>query len=120
VYKELEAWQYGMGLVERVYRVTRAFPRVEQFGLSSQIRRAAVSIPSNLAEGYCRRTTKAYRHHVSIALGSHGELETCLELGRRLGLIADSDRKDLEDSCTTVGKLLSGLYNSLTRKTQGD
>jgi four helix bundle protein len=75
-YRELQVWQTSMDLVVIVYEVSRAFPEDERFGLRSQIRRAAISVPSNVAEGYCRRTTGAYAHHVTIALGSQGEIET--------------------------------------------
>ncbi len=116
LYRHLDAWKQGMNLVEHFYRVTRMFPREEQYGLTSQIRRAAVSIPSNVAEGHCRRTTKVYANHVSIALGSHGELETCVELASRLGFVSPSDRADLDRDIDAVGRLLSGLYRSLEEK----
>src|SRR5205814_1490938 len=103
-------------LVEECYRATANFPREELYGLTSQLRRAAVSIPSNVAEGYCRRKTKVYAHHVGIALGSHGELETCVELAQRLALLSPSDRDLLEEMTSTVGRLLSGLYRSLEEK----
>ena len=104
-----------MTFVEECYKATAKFPREEMYGLTSQIRRAAVSIPSNVAEGYCRRKTKIYAHHVSIALGSHGELETCFELARRLGFLPrQSDA--IDDGLELVGKLLSGLYRSLEEK----
>jgi four helix bundle protein len=77
-YRDLEAWQFGMTLVERCYAETKGFPVDERYGLTAQLRRAAISIPSNVAEGACRRTTNAYINHVSIALGSHAELETCV------------------------------------------
>jgi four helix bundle protein len=86
------------------------------YGLTSQIRRAAVSIPSNVAEGFCRRKTKAYANHVSIALGSHGELETCLELAARLGFPSRDQLSVLEQAMTSVGSLLSGLLRSLEEK----
>jgi len=105
-----------MTLVERCYGVTGAFPRSEMYGLTSQIRRAAISIPSNVAEGFCRRKTKAYANHVSIALGSHGELETCLELAARLGFLSRDQLGVLEQAVTSVGSLLSGLHRSLEEK----
>jgi four helix bundle protein len=86
------------------------------YGLTSQIRRAAVSIPSNIAEGYCRRKTKIYAHHVSIALGSHGELETCLELARRLGFLPPAAHDAIDSELDSIGKLLSGLHRSLEEK----
>ena len=115
-YKQLDAWQLSMTFVERCYQATAAFPREELYGLTSQIRRAAVSIPSNVAEGYCRRKTKIYAHHVSISLGSHGELETCLELAHRLGFLSATMRDTLEDEIEVIGKLLSGLHRSLEAK----
>jgi len=115
-YKQLDTWQQAMTLVERCYDVTRAFPRSEMYGLANQIRRAAVSIPSNVAEGFCRRKTKAYANHVSIALGSHGELETCLELAARLGFLSREKFDLLEQMTTSVGSLLSGLHRSLEEK----
>jgi four helix bundle protein len=78
-YRDLEAWQLGMDFAEAVYELTRTFPREETFGLTSQLRRAAVAIPSNVAEEH-RHGTTAYRHYVVIALGSHAECETQLKL----------------------------------------
>src|SRR5437867_12615015 len=91
-YQELIAWQRAMDVGVGIYKVTRRFPREELYALTSQLRRAAVSIPSNVAEGHCRRTTKAYANHVSIALGSHGEVETCLEVGTRLGFLTKVEK----------------------------
>jgi four helix bundle protein len=86
------------------------------YGLTHQIRRAAVSIPSNVAEGFCRRKTRAYANHVGIALGSHGELETCLELAARLGFLSREKLSVLEKATTSVGSLLSGLHRSLEER----
>ena len=105
-----------MDLVERVYRVTATFPQFELYGLTSQIRRAAVSIPSNVAEGHCRRSTKAYANHVSIALGSHGELETCVEIATRLKFLPAKGTSELLVISDSTGRLLNGLYASLERK----
>ncbi len=105
-----------MDLVEQCYKLTASFPKGEQFALTSQIRRAAVSVPSNLAEGHCRRTTKAYANHVSIALGSHAELETCIVLASRLGFIGPTDREQTIAVSDSVGRLLNGLYQSLERR----
>jgi len=115
-YKKLEAWQLSMDLVERCYRTTASFPREELYGITSQIRRASVSIPANVAEGYCRRKTKTYAHHVTISLGSHGELETCIELARRLGYVSSKECESLENEIELVGKVLSGLHRSLEEK----
>ena len=115
-----------MDLVEQCYKSEQCYKmsanvlRAELYGLTSQLRRAAVSIPSNVAEGYCRRTTKVYAYHVSIALGSHGELETCIELALRLGFLSPTDRDSLQNTSDTVGRLLSGLYRSLEEKIHRD
>ena len=117
-YKRLDAWQQAMNLVEHCYRATSRFPDTERYGLTSQLRRAAVSIPANVAEGCCRRKTKAYANHVAIALGSHAEVETCIELARRLGFLSVKDRDALEVRTDSVGRLLSGLHRSLEEKAQ--
>src|SRR5687768_12687208 len=90
-FKELTVWQRAMDLVVDVYRLTETYPRSEMFVLTSHTRKTAISIPSNIAEGCCRRSTPAYINHVNIALGSEGELYTQLEASRRLGF-ASSDR----------------------------
>jgi four helix bundle protein len=105
-----------MDLVEACYRLTTPFPKAEMHGLTSQIRRASVSIPSNLAEGHSRRSSGAYVNHVSIALGSHGELETCIEIAVRLGFLPASDVSGVVTKCDSVGRLLYGLHRSLARK----
>jgi len=115
-FKELDTWQQSMNLVEECYKTTTRFPRAEMYGLTSQLRRAAVSIPANVAEGYCRRSTKVYAHHVSISLGSHAELETCVELACRLGFVTSIERDDLTVRTDSVGRLLSGLHRSLLEK----
>jgi four helix bundle protein len=115
-YRDLETWQKGMDLVEECYRVTASFPRSELYGLTSQVRRAAVSIPANIAEGHCRRTTGPYVNHVSIAIGSPGELETCIELAFRLGFLSRAESPKLQATCDSVGRLLNGLHRSLEHK----
>jgi four helix bundle protein len=106
-----------MDCVEQCYLITKSFPRDETYGLTSQLRRAAVSIPANVAEGYCRRRTKVYAYHVSIALGSHGELETCLEIARRLGYLTDESYAKLGSQIASVGRLLNALFEALEEKT---
>lgn len=117
-YRDLEAWQLGVDLVEACYKATAAFPKSEMFSMTSQMRRAAVSIPSNVAEGYARRTTKAYMNHVSIAIGSHAEFATCIELSRRLGFLPASEADRIAGLSDSVGRLLYGLYRALARKQQ--
>ncbi|MCA1563552.1 MAG: four helix bundle protein [Acidobacteria bacterium] len=104
-----------MDLVAGCYRVTAQFPKGEQFGLTAQIRRCAVSIPCNVAEGHNRRSHHAYRNHVSIALGSQAELETQIELAGRLHYVADHDLPDLMALTQEVGCMLHGLVKALER-----
>ena len=115
-FRDLEAWQQGMELVERCYDLTRSFPRSELYGLAGQLRRAAVSIPANLAEGHGRRSTRAFLNHVSIAIGSHAEAATCIELARRLGFMNGVAADEVVERSNTVGRLLYGLYSALASK----
>lgn len=115
-YRDLEVWQQAMTLVERCYGETRRFPPDERFGLTSQLRRAAISIPSNIAEGASRLTTNAYIHHLGIARGSLSELETCTEISLRLSYMSERQASALMEQCGTVGRLLNGLLRSLRAK----
>jgi four helix bundle protein len=112
-YNDLIAWQKAMDLVEQIYMITRSFPKEELYGLTSQLRRAAVSIPSNIAEGHCRNGRREFVHHLSIALGSLGEVETQVIVAQRLGYLADSS-STLELASET-GRILVGLMHSLER-----
>jgi four helix bundle protein len=113
-HKKLMVWQEAIRLVEIVYRDTRAFPNDETFGLRIQMRRAAVSIPSNIAEGAARMTTGELLQFLGIARGSLAELETLLELAGRLGFLEQPQQSF--DQVTRVGKLLSALIKSLQKK----
>jgi len=104
-----------MELAEAVYATTGAFPTAERFGLTQQMRRAGVSVPSNIAEGWGRRSRSEYVHHLSMARGSLLELETQLELSRRLGFIEEASHAWLAGLCATTGRLLTGLISSLSR-----
>jgi four helix bundle protein len=112
-YKDLIAWQRAMNLVVEIYGLTKTLPDSERFGISSQLQRAAVSIPTNLAEGHSRRTTRSYASHVSIALGSQAEVETLLEVCARLELGEESVRNRVTFCATEVGRLLYGLHRAL-------
>jgi four helix bundle protein len=90
-HKDLEIWNLGIDLVEYVYKITAGFPKEEQFGLTSQMRRCAVSIPSNIAEGAARQSLKEYIHFLYISLGSLSEIETHFEISRRLALVNDAE-----------------------------
>jgi len=115
-FRRLEVWQAAMDLAEACYRATAAFPTREWYCLASQIRRAAVSIPSNVAEGHSRRSRAAYLYHVSVALGSHAELEAQIELGRRLSLLSARDAAGLEVLLVRTGQMLSALHRAMSRR----
>jgi four helix bundle protein len=115
-FRDLEAWQQGMDLVERCYDLTRSFQTSELYGLASQLRRAAVSIPANIAEGHGRRSTRAFRNRVSIAIGSHAEVATYIELARRLGFLDAAATEQLLERSNSVGRLLYGFYRAIAHK----
>jgi four helix bundle protein len=112
-YKGLTAWQKAMSLAAECYRLTAAFPVEERYGLTAQIRRCAVSIPSNLAEGHNRRSRQVFANHVGIALGSQAELETQIALAVRLGFASPASAAPVIDLAAEVGRLLHGLVRSL-------
>ena len=112
-YKDLTAWQRAMTLATEGYRFTAAFPVEERYGLTAQIRRAAVSIPSNLAEGHNRRSRQAFANHVGIALGSQAELETQVNLAVSLGFASEERAGVVLEQAAEVGRLLHGLVRSL-------
>ncbi len=111
-YRDLIVWQKSMELVEMVYGLTNNFPKSEIYGLSSQMKRAAVSIPSNIAEGKLRGTRKDYRHFLIQAFGSGAELETQIDIARRLGFI-NSPTEKLEGLLGEIMKMLNALIKSL-------
>lgn len=111
-FRDLLVWQKAMVLTERVYAATETLPRVEVYGLTSQIRRAVVSIPSNIAEGKAIGG-RGYLRHLRIALGSEAELQTQIELAARLKLFDRRQADALLTACGEVGRMLSGLLKSL-------
>ena len=111
-YSKLDAFQLADALVPRVYEITRGFPAEERYGLQSQIRRAAVSIPTNLVEGCARDGAREYLHFVQIALGSAQELEYLLGLSARLGFIEKSEEAARSEA-QRVTRILQGLVNAL-------
>jgi four helix bundle protein len=116
-YQDLVAWQKAMELVTAVYRVTRDWPHEEQYGLTSQVRRAAVAIPSNLAEGHGRSGRREFGHHVSIAYGSLCELETQLLIAERLDYSDAGATESLMNRIADVRRLTNGLLRSLQSAT---
>jgi len=112
-YKDLVVWQKGISLAKKVYTLTRNFPDVEKFGLVAQIRRAAVSIPSNIAEGQARHTGKEFAQFISHAEGSVAELETQVILGVELGYCTQTSTVDITRLTTDLSKMLDSLRRKL-------
>jgi four helix bundle protein len=112
-YQELVAWEKSMALVSDIYRCTQGFPKEEIYGLTSQIRRAAVSVPSNIAEGRGRLTRGEFKQFLGHARGSVFELETQVSIARDLGFLDEKSTKNLLERISEVGRILSGLLNSL-------
>lgn len=115
-YRDLVIWQRAMGLAEATYRVTRGFPSDERFGLTSQARRAAVSVAANIAEGYGRGTRPAYVSFVRIAQGSLMELETHLMLAERIGLCPEGATAELLTEADELGRMVRTLLTRLSPK----
>ncbi len=114
-HKNLELWQQAMVLVKGVYEVTAHFPREELFGLTGQMQRAAVSVPSNIAEGAGRGSHKEFLHFLRIARGSLSELDTQIEIARMLGFLPGNE--SLTEQSDRVGRLLTGLIKKLRNAT---
>jgi four helix bundle protein len=112
-FRDLKVWQRSMDLVERIYKVSATFPKDERFGLISQIRRAAVSVPSNIGEGSRRKKRKAFLNHLDIALGSQAEVEVQLEISQRLQFLKIADYKQTQVAVEEIGRMLNGLISSL-------
>ena len=114
-FRDLDVWRDGVALAEIVYAETRSFPDEERYGLTSQLRRASVSVPSNIAEGWGRRTRKDYVRFLHVARGSLFEVATQVEIARRVGFLS-VDRSDrIERQGTVCGKRLSRLIAALRR-----
>lgn len=112
-HQRLNAWIYSCHLVKTLYEVTKAYPTEEKFGLISQIRRAAVSVPVNIAEGAARKGKKEFIHFLHIALGSLTELDTLILLSCDLGFISNDESVSLIDEMDSIGKLIYGLIKKI-------
>lgn len=112
-HRDLHVWQKAMDLVTACYRLTASFPKMETYGLASQLQRAAVSVPANIAEGKGRAKTGAYLQHLSIAAGSLAELDTHLGVAQRLGYISEDQLTEITGKLEEVGRMLTGLRKSL-------
>ncbi len=117
-YKDLIAWQKAMELVVEIYKATENFPRAELYGMTSQLRRAAVSVPSNIAEGQARFTTKEFRKFLSDARGSLAEIETQLTISQMLHFLPRDESLRLLGLAGEVGRVLNGLLSSIKAKVE--
>jgi four helix bundle protein len=115
-FKDLLVWQQSIDLTANIYALTSSFPKSELFGLSSQIQRAAVSVPSNIAEGHARDSTKEYLRFISIALGSQAEVETQLVIANKLLFLNNEILGELLGKTGEIGRMLRGLQKSLKAK----
>ena len=114
-HKNLDVWKKSIELVVHLYRIVGIFPSDEKYALVSQIKRAAVSIPSNIAEGAARNTKKEFINYLHISQGSLSELDTQIEISIKLGFISASDFKQIENIMIDIDKMLSGLIRSLKK-----
>lgn len=112
-HKDLDVWKRGIELVKRVYQFSASFPKEEMYGLTSQVRRAAVSIPSNIAEGAARGSKKEFKQFLHISLGSVAELETQIIIAKELGVLDDAKFELLASDLVLVRKMLIGLIKSI-------
>jgi four helix bundle protein len=115
-HKDLDVWKFSVDIVTDIYQITAKFPKEEIFGLSNQIRRYSVSIPSNIAEGAARQSTKEFCQFLYIALGSQQEVDTQLLIAKNLHFISEDSYQELQRKIETIGKLLNGLIKYLKSK----
>jgi four helix bundle protein len=114
-HEKLDVWKKAVEFVVTIYRDTKNFPTEEKYGLTSQIRRAAVSIPANIAEGSARQSTKEFLNFLSIAQGSSSELETELLIAQKLNYISLENYVELKNEAESIGRMLIGLSNHLRK-----
>ncbi len=115
-HKRLKIWEAGMELVAMVYKLTQGFPSYEQYGLTGQIRRSAVSIPANIAEGAARQTKKEFMQFLHISQGSLSELDTLIELARGLRYLTQEAWKSIDSQLIQIDKMITGLIKQLKNK----
>ena len=115
-YRDLVVWQKAMDLVEMVYKVTASFPKQELFGLTAQLRKAAVSIPSNIAEGQGRQSDREFHHFLRISHGSLREVETQILIATRLAYMSEQSKSSLLERSAEIGRLTNGLLSTLSAK----
>jgi four helix bundle protein len=114
-FKELKVWKAGIELTKVIFQVTRSFPAEERYGLTSQIIRSAISIPSNIAEGCGRISNKDFKHFLTIALGSSFELETQIIIAKEFNYINEEELNDISSQIIEIQKMIYGLQKSLDK-----
>lgn len=112
-FKQLKIWQKGIEIVKDIYTLTKQFPKEELYGIPSQMRRSAISMPSNIAEGFKRYHSKEYSQFLHIVLGSAAELETQLIIAKELGFINEEKLNDISEKLDHISKMISSLLNKL-------
>lgn len=112
-YRDLDMWQKGMELCEKIYEISRSFPKHEVYGLASQLQRCAVSVPSNIAEGFTRRSRPEFKRFLSIAQGSLAELETQIDLATRLGYLEKAERDAQFKVTSHLGKMITKFHQKM-------
>jgi four helix bundle protein len=115
-FRDLRVWQSGMDLIEKIYRCTQTFPQQEMYGLVSQMRRSAVSIPSNISEGHTRESSKEYLYHLSVAQASLAELQTQIEIASRLEYIDQQWATQMVEQSVSLSRQLYAARNSLLKR----
>lgn len=115
-FKELKVWKKAVDFAIKIYLVTKSFPNEEKFGLISQMRRAGVSIPSNIAEGCAKTSSKAFANSLEISLGESFELETQMIISERVGILTTTQAREMENDLAEVQRMIIGLKSSLEHK----
>ncbi len=115
-YRDLKVWQKSMDLAVRTYELTRTFPSEEKYGIVSQMRRAAASVPANIAEGQAKRSTKEFIQMLGIARGSLAEIETFVALSERLGMTRSETSESLLEDCAEINRMMNGLMRALSSR----
>jgi four helix bundle protein len=114
-HKKLNVWQKSIVLIQKIYELTRFFPNIEIYGLTNQMRRAAISIPANISEGAARQTKKEFIQFLHMAQGSLSELDTHLEISEKLGYLKETNLEELSLLMNDIDKMLTGLIKSLKK-----
>lgn len=115
-HKNLDVWNKSVSFVTTIYKVTNRFPSEEKFGLTNQIRRSEVSVPSNIAEGAARNSNKEFIRFLRISPGSNAELQTQLTIAKNLDLVEEKEYKELMEKSTDISKMISGLIRSIQNR----